>query len=952
MKRVWIESTYQFKGKNLDHRKDGERAVGKAIWSPVLDKGGNDRYRNMRDVKVGDLIIHLTDNTYISGCSLVKSKKIEIVEGIENTNWDGPENYLWKLVNYKPFDKPILIKDHLKDENNLEVLEYIRQSSEVFYTQNLQLRQGAYLTPVSKELFTLINRIYMTDNYGHPMPNSNKSMYYDSKVNLLNLFEKDFEKISNQNIKIGGIDSYRKNHDNDIKYLLNEFDKFNFDFISGTIPLKPGDIDFVILFDDTLIIGEYKRGQSIKKDFQDWNGKKGKYLKFLHTEFPETKGKFNKVAFFFVAGRINEKKLNDIEVEFNKNGILSAESNSIKFEDKKITVLSHRIIHLTQLKHYFDVGEQIDYGYAKRDFLKNFNISPKNKKTLSIPAIKTIVSHKNEDPYSVYNFTCSAKDLLKFASVSRRTPVNEGLGSYQRLIDGKRIKNIGENFISKKQGYFPNNVILKLDTNKTKFKSFKNELESHNLDYFKNDIGILEISQDYNSAWVIDGQHRLFSYFKTLKENDINESINIAAIVGVSPSKEVSYFLDINDKSKPVPKDLIWDLNGDIDPSSDDGIISNSCKFMYTYNPKENEGINPFYRTLSIPSYRNKGPRTFSALCGILKRECGTGGITKKTFNKWIEVTDDYKEDITSPYFDKDPKKMSENIGNAIVKFFVKLSYKLDDRIRDKIYKDNDTLFILTILADKYYKYHEKKTPVNDNFFDILAQFLNGLSDDVLMEYKKAYNAELRRGAISDFIYNLNDLYKSDFGKIKPIKLIDDIHNFIEDKFPLYVYKKIKSKYGVNFVMRCPNLQNHASEIIRNRNWSGKKATEDELFRGLNFYSDIWKQFIFNKNSLRFQKDDEISLEIQNSLNENKTLNVWNDCFEDVFTVNKKRKGFRSRDELEQTIQAINRYRAQTTHSKTKERTKRESFDPLVRNKIKAEFDLLNSIINDEMKRL
>ena len=33
--------------KGLDHREKGERSVGKAIWSPVESKSGQDIYKNM-----------------------------------------------------------------------------------------------------------------------------------------------------------------------------------------------------------------------------------------------------------------------------------------------------------------------------------------------------------------------------------------------------------------------------------------------------------------------------------------------------------------------------------------------------------------------------------------------------------------------------------------------------------------------------------------------------------------------------------------------------------------------------------------------------------------------------------------------------------------------------------------------------------------------------------------
>ena len=51
--RIWVEKTI-VKGR-LD-REAGERALGKALWTPQRDKGGSDIYKNMRLVNVGDIV--------------------------------------------------------------------------------------------------------------------------------------------------------------------------------------------------------------------------------------------------------------------------------------------------------------------------------------------------------------------------------------------------------------------------------------------------------------------------------------------------------------------------------------------------------------------------------------------------------------------------------------------------------------------------------------------------------------------------------------------------------------------------------------------------------------------------------------------------------------------------------------------------------------------------------
>jgi 5-methylcytosine-specific restriction protein B len=154
----WIEKTIT--KKRID-RLEGERALGKALWSPERDQRGADIYKNMTLVKKGDYVLHLIDNSSISGISIVKEKAIK-TKGIDGTDWNGP-SYLITLENYTPFKTPLSRTDILKESNKF-FLENISKTSEVFYNKKLDLRQGAYLTPCPIELLELINNEYYNIN--------------------------------------------------------------------------------------------------------------------------------------------------------------------------------------------------------------------------------------------------------------------------------------------------------------------------------------------------------------------------------------------------------------------------------------------------------------------------------------------------------------------------------------------------------------------------------------------------------------------------------------------------------------------------------------------------------------------------------------------------------------------------------------------------------------------
>ncbi len=152
--KFWIEKTLV---NNRPSRIKGSRALGKALWSPQKDKRGADIYKNMREVNEGDIVLHLVDNFEFSGVSLVQNNATS-ANGLVGTEWEGPA-YLIELKNYTELS-PKINRNDLLNFKHKELLESIREKSEVFYNTNLDLRQGAYLTPCPVELLWLINKIY------------------------------------------------------------------------------------------------------------------------------------------------------------------------------------------------------------------------------------------------------------------------------------------------------------------------------------------------------------------------------------------------------------------------------------------------------------------------------------------------------------------------------------------------------------------------------------------------------------------------------------------------------------------------------------------------------------------------------------------------------------------------------------------------------------------------
>jgi protein-tyrosine phosphatase len=156
---TWIEHT---EDPDRPDRSIGKRVLGKMIWSPQKNKGGNDSYRHMRTVRKGDRVIHIAGKAkkvHVRGVSIVKSLKFIECKGMKDTNWD--ENrpcYKLDLKNYKQLD-PLMYKEKFLNEANWDSFEKIRKrpGNNVFYNKKHDLNQGAYLTPCTEDLSSLLN---------------------------------------------------------------------------------------------------------------------------------------------------------------------------------------------------------------------------------------------------------------------------------------------------------------------------------------------------------------------------------------------------------------------------------------------------------------------------------------------------------------------------------------------------------------------------------------------------------------------------------------------------------------------------------------------------------------------------------------------------------------------------------------------------------------------------
>jgi DGQHR domain-containing protein len=174
------------------------------------------------------------------------------------------------------------------------------------------------------------------------------------------------------------------------------------------------------------------------------------------------------------------------------------------------------------------------------------------------------------------------------------------------------MRDIGD-FI-KAGGYFPNNLII----NFTRCVRFDKVAQHDNTGVI---FGQLYMPDRYRSAWIIDGQHRLYG-FSPIDDKYLDQNIIVVAFEMLPKAEEANLFVTINHEQKSVPKHLLDDLEGELKwgsavPSERIGAIG--ARLINCLNTDIGD---PFYNRITqqgMPS-TNKTCLTIPALKEALRR--------------------------------------------------------------------------------------------------------------------------------------------------------------------------------------------------------------------------------------------------------------------------------------------------------------------------------------------
>lgn len=181
---------------------------------------------------------------------------------------------------------------------------------------------------------------------------------------------------------------------------------------------------------------------------------------------------------------------------------------------------------------------------------------------IRVPAIRTKMGG-----FRCYTFSISPEYLLKISYVSHRAKGKASdVSTYQRMLNKGRLNKIRQ-YIND-SGIFPTNIVINLDRNRLQFERIRQDSTT---DDDSGVCGWLDIRPAYKSAWIIDGQHRLYAY--SGHEHAAKGRLSVLAFDGLAPSEQARLFIDINAKQKSVKQSLLQELYAELHWDAEDPAI-------------------------------------------------------------------------------------------------------------------------------------------------------------------------------------------------------------------------------------------------------------------------------------------------------------------------------------------------------------------------------------------
>jgi len=412
-----------------------------------------------------------------------------------------------------------------------------------------------------------------------------------------------------------------------------------------------------------------------------------------------------------------------------------------------------------------------------------------------------------------YNFLIKPDDLLKIAYVGHKASrTADSLETYQRMVKPARLKNIAKYIDG--GGKFPTNIVVNIKTKNKKGLRFdkKDQIEDSS-------FGTLTLPNNYASAWIIDGQHRLYGYaYHAMKNGGEHKksALPVLAFENLSASDEMKMFIDINCEQVKVQKSLLIELYSDLHWGSPD----------------------PAERLLALHArvVNNLNTRKDSPVCDRVivtgKQKTHDRCLTHTSISDGVSISrllGTIKKDIYTPgpLAVSDPEKIQESLAKASETLTFALNlfansmpehWALGDRIGGYLCTNNAIRAIMLVIADicdhvrkengvdlSVWTADEINQELNKYLTPVLEYFKSATPDQIL-----AFRRQQALAGVKKQSQGMNVYIKQAFSDYRPDGLEDYISsrdqegtdaatvliNQIQTKLFNYTINSLKSHFG------------------------------------------------------------------------------------------------------------------------------------------------------------
>ncbi|MCF2497639.1 DGQHR domain-containing protein [Dyadobacter chenhuakuii] len=407
---------------------------------------------------------------------------------------------------------------------------------------------------------------------------------------------------------------------------------------------------------------------------------------------------------------------------------------------KNIGITSEHVTALKNLSAIQFTEEIIDYYYTLYNQIgsaSRYQLLGTLFEGQEIPELDNLIPaiEGKMGGHTYYSFSIEPEKLLKISYILHRNKAHENMmPTYQRLIKKSRLREIHK-FIDEEKGYFPNSIIINIVTEKKKILQFdrSNNQQSESI----SKIGILHLPKKYKSAYVIDGQHRLYGYSNSQYKS--TNTIPVVALVNLERSEQIKLFMQINENQKAVSKDLRNTLDADLLWDSDSYLDQlKALKSRLAISLGEDR-LSPLYDKISIGE--DKKLITTQQIGTALNKSDFLGKVKAKEIEKngtffsgnLQQAFDNLLEYLSScfTHIKNGAGDIWDQEGNIILinKGFYAIILTLNDVV-NHLYKEN--------LATDYTS-AKKLYQLSSQYLDSIIDFYKSIDEEKISELKTAY---------------------------------------------------------------------------------------------------------------------------------------------------------------------------------------------------------------------